>query len=118
MSQQPVKIYHNPRCSKSRKTLQIIEAAGHKPTVIKYLETPPSITELIHVLLLLNLKPRDLMRKNESDYKKHNMDDKTLSNHDLIELMHKYPQVIERPIVVSNNKAVIGRPPESVLDII
>ncbi|VAW33616.1 Uncharacterized protein YfgD, not an arsenate reductase [hydrothermal vent metagenome] len=113
-----IKIYHNPRCSKSRKTLEIITQHGHKPEVVQYLQTPPTTKELEHILTLLNIAPRDLMRKNETAYKDNNMSDATLSTAQLIALMHKYPTVIERPIVVHNNKAVIGRPPELVLEII
>ena len=113
-----IKIYHNPRCSKSRKTLELIEQKGFKPEIIKYLEMPPSIDELKQVLTLLNLEPRQLMRKNEAEYKDNNMADDALSRDALIKLMHQFPKVIERPIVLNNNKAVIGRPPESVLSII
>ena len=113
-----IKIYHNPRCSKSRKTLEIIEQQGHKPEIIKYLDTPPTIEELQNVLSLLKLQPRDLMRKNEAEYKDNNMSDESLSKDELIALMYQFPKVIERPIVINNNKAVIGRPPESVLTII
>lgn len=113
-----IKIYHNPRCSKSRKTLEIIENQGHKPEIIKYLETPPTVSEIINVLTLLGMKPRDLMRKNEAEYKENRLGDDSLSDEQLIEMMHKFPKVIERPIVLSNGKAAIGRPPESVLDII
>ena len=113
-----IKIYHNPRCSKSRKTLEIIEDQGHKPEIVKYLETPPTVSEIINVLTLLGMKPRDLMRKNEAEYKENRLGDDSLSDEQLIEMMHKFPKVIERPIVLSNGKAAIGRPPESVLDII
>ncbi len=113
-----IKIYHNPRCSKSRKTLEIIEDQGHKPEIIKYLEKPPTVSEIINVLTLLGMKPRDLMRKNEVEYKENRLGDDSLSDEQLIEMMHKFPKVIERPIVLSNGKAAIGRPPESVLDII
>lgn len=113
-----IKIYHNPRCSKSRKTLEIIEDQGHKPEIVKYLETPPTVSEIINVLTLLGMKPRDLMRKNEAEYKENRLGDDSLSDEQLIEMMHKFPKVIERPIVISNGKAAIGRPPESVLDII
>ena len=113
-----MKIYHNPRCSKSRKTLEILKHQGQEPEIIKYLETPPSVEEIKMVLSLLKLAPRDLMRKNEPEYKENNMDDLSLTAGDLIKLMHEYPKVIERPIVINNNKAVIGRPPESVLDIL
>lgn len=113
-----IKIYHNPRCSKSRKTLELIESKGLKPDIIKYLKNPPSETEIKQVLSLLNLDPRDLMRKGESEYKENNMANKSLSNNELVALMHKFPKVIERPIVLTNGKAAIGRPPESVLDIL
>lgn len=113
-----IKIYHNPRCSKSRQTLQILEDKGLHPEVIKYLETPPTVEEIKTVLALLNMKPRDLMRKNEAEYKDNHFSDDSLSDEQLIAMMHKFPKVIERPIVVSKGKAAIGRPPESVLDII
>ena len=113
-----MKIYHNPRCSKSRQTLEIIQKQGHQPEIIKYLESPPSIKEIKNLLSLLNLQPRELMRKNEAAFKDNHMSNLYLSEDDLIELMHNYPKVIERPIVVNNNKAIIGRPPENVLTII
>jgi arsenate reductase len=113
-----MKIFHNPRCSKSRKTLEIIQQQGIEPEIIKYLEQPPSIDELTMVLSLLQLQPRELMRKNEAEYKDNNMADESLSSAELIQLMHQFPKVIERPVVINNGKAVIGRPPESVLDII
>ena len=112
-----VKIYHNPRCSKSRKTLEIIEKNGFKPDIIKYLDTPPSVDEITWVLSKLDMDPRELMRKNEVEYKQYFTDD-SLSNEALIVLMNKYPKVIERPIVISQDSVVIGRPPESVLDIL
>ena len=112
-----VKIYHNPRCSKSRKTLEIIENNGYKPEIIKYIDTPPSIDEITWVLSKLGMEPRDLMRKNEAEYKQFFIDG-SLTNDALIELMHKFPKVIERPIVICHDKVAIGRPPESVLDII
>lgn len=112
-----VKIYHNPRCSKSRQTLEILLQQGHKPEIIKYLETPPSVAEIEQVLTLLKLEPRQLMRKNETEYKQY-FNDESLSNKQLIRLMHQYPKVIERPIVLTKNKAAIGRPPESVLEIL
>lgn len=113
-----VKIYHNPRCSKSRQTLDIIIKNGIEPTIIKYLETPPEIEELSAILEMLKKRPRDILRKNETEYKDNNMSDKSLTDEQLISLMHEHPKVIERPIVVSDDKAVIGRPPESVLDIL
>lgn len=113
-----VKIYHNPRCSKSRQTLQLLKENNIEPEVIEYLNTPPTVNELDSVLTLLDLEPRDLMRKKESAYKEAGLDDTELDRTALIEGMIANPIVIERPIVIANGKAAIGRPPESVLDII
>lgn len=113
-----MKIYHNPRCSKSRKTLEILNQQGQSPEIIKYLEAPPSTEEIKMILTLLNLDPRELMRKTETEYKENNMGDDSLTTDELIMLMHEHPKVIERPIVINNNKAAIGRPPESVLNIL
>jgi arsenate reductase len=113
-----VKIYHNPRCSKSRQTLSIIEEQGIEPEIINYLETPPSISELTTVLSLLDLEPQGLMRKRESEYKESGLDNLSLSKSEQIQLMVKFPKIIERPIVLSNGKAAIGRPPECVLEIL
>lgn len=113
------KIYHNPRCSKSRQTLQLLEDNDVKPEIIEYLKTPPSRDELVAILTALNMNPRDLMRKGEAEYKENNLADKDLTNDQLIDAMIKYPKLIERPIVVtSDNKYALGRPPESVLEII
>ncbi len=113
------KIYHNPRCSKSRQTLQLLEENGVKPEIIEYLKTPPSRDELKSILEALNMSPRDLMRKGESEYKDNNLADESLSYDQLIDAMLEYPKLIERPIVVtSDNKFALGRPPESVLEII
>ena len=111
-------IYHNPRCSKSRKTLELIISQGHDPEIVKYLETPPSVNELTKIVSLLGVVPRDVMRKTELEYKDNAMGNPSLSPMQLIALMHKHPKVIERPIVVFNEKAVIGRPPENVLAIL
>ncbi|MBL4783657.1 MAG: arsenate reductase (glutaredoxin) [Porticoccaceae bacterium] len=113
-----IKIYHNPRCSKSRQTLQLLEEKGLKPDIIEYLKAAPSKAELTSVLGLLGLKPRDLMRKNEVIYKELNLKDNALSNEQLVSAMLENPILIERPIVLANGKAAIGRPPESVLDIL
>ena len=113
------KIYHNPRCSKSRQTLQLMEEHGVKPEIIEYLKTPPSESELKAILTALKMSPRDLMRKGEAEYKENNLADESLSDAQLIAAMLKHPKLIERPIVVtSDNKYALGRPPESVLDII
>lgn len=113
-----IKIYHNPRCSKSRQTLAIMEQNNASPEVIEYLKQPPSAEELREILTLLKLKPRDLMRKNEQEYKDNNLGDETLSDEELIEAMCQHPKLIERPIIISGKHAVIGRPPEKVLELI
>lgn len=114
-----ITIYHNSRCSKSRATLKLLEDKKITPTIVKYLDTPPSIDTLINILQMLSIEdPRVLMRKHETEYKENNLDNKSLSKEELIEAMVKYPKIIERPIVVTNGKAVVGRPPEAVLDIL
>ncbi|MCY4043690.1 MAG: arsenate reductase (glutaredoxin) [Cellvibrionales bacterium] len=113
-----MKIYHNPRCSKSRQTLQLIEEKGVTPEICLYLETPPSKTELTDMLKKLGKTPRDILRKGEQEYKDNNFADKALSDEALIDLMVQFPKVIERPIVVDGDKAIVGRPPENVLDLL
>ena len=113
-----VKIYHNPRCSKSRKTLQLLQDNGVEPEVIEYLKNPPEPSEIKKLLKLLGCNARDLMRKNENAFKELNLKDQSLTEDILIDAMYKNPILIERPVVVANGKAVIGRPPESVLEII
>jgi arsenate reductase len=114
-----IKIYHNPHCSKSRKTLQLLNDQGVQPEVIEYLTTPPSEHELTIILKILKMHPRELMRKGESEYKDHHLDDPSLSKIQLITAMIQYPNLIERPIVItSDQQCVLGRPPENVLDII
>jgi arsenate reductase (glutaredoxin) len=113
-----VKIYHNPRCSKSRQTLQLLQNQGVDIEVIDYLKTPPSIEELDGILQKLGMEPRQLMRKNQAEYQANNLDDKTLDKLALLRIMVKYPILIERPIVLANGKAAIGRPPETVLGIL
>lgn len=110
-------IYHNPRCSKSRQTLALLEENGHAPQVIEYLKTPPSATEIGALLKKLKMKPRDLMRKGEDAYKALGLDNEKLSDERLVQAMAENPILIERPIVVMGAKAKIGRPPESVLDL-
>lgn len=113
-----VRIYHNPRCSKSRQTLQLLQQQGIEPEVIEYLKNPPSAQELDEILQKLGLEPRELMRKKEAEYKANGLDDASLSRQALIEAMVKHPALIERPIVLANDKAAIGRPPEDVLAIL
>ena len=113
-----IKIYHNPNCSKCRQTMELLNDKGIQPDVIEYLNTPPNKAELENILNMLGLEPRQLMRKGESEYKDNNLNDESLSADQLIEAMVKFPRLIERPIVISNGKAAIGRPPTQVLDII
>ena len=113
-----VKIYHNPRCGKSRQTLQLLKEQGIEPEIIEYLKTPPSAEELDDILQKLGIAPRDLMRKNEAEYKANGLDDQILDRHALINGMVSHPILIERPIVIANDKAAIGRPPEAVLTIL
>ena len=108
-----MKIYHNPRCSKSRQTLQIIKDAGVEPEVIEYLTDVPSEGELKEIIGMLGIKPYDLLRRGEADFKE-NFKGKDLSDDEWIAAMVKYPKLIERPIVVKQKKAGLGRPPENV----
>ncbi len=113
-----MKIYHNPRCSKSRQTLQLLEDRNCHAEVVEYLTTPPSKKELEEILTMLGLEPRQLMRTGEAEYKDLGLADDSLSREQLIEAMVATPKLIERPIVINNGKAAIGRPPETVLDIL
>ncbi|MCW8921553.1 MAG: arsenate reductase (glutaredoxin) [Sedimenticola sp.] len=113
-----VKIYHNPQCSKSRQTLQIIRDEGVDAEIIEYLKTPPSRDELIGLLDGLGLEPRQLMRQGEAEYQHAGLDNPDLTRDQLIQAMLDYPRLIERPIVVKDGKVIIGRPPERVLDIL
>ncbi len=113
-----VQILHNPRCSKSRTTLQLLKDNGVEPEIILYLDTPPDVSQLTAILGKLNMQPRDLMRKGQSEYKAMGLDNQQLSDDQLIAAMVKTPILIERPIVLANDKASIGRPPESVLEIL
>jgi arsenate reductase len=113
-----IEIYHNPRCSKSRQTLQLLQQQGIEPEVVEYLKTPPDKATLKRILKLLGLEPRELMRSKEKEYKALSLDDPNLTNDQLIEAMIATPKLIERPIVIKNGKAAIGRPPEKVLEIL
>jgi len=112
-----IKIYHNPRCSKSREALNILENETTDFKVIKYLDEELNAKELAEIIKLLRIKPIELVRKNESLWKDR-FKNLTFTDEELINLMIKYPKLIERPIVVNGNKAVVGRPPEKILDII
>ena len=113
-----ITIYHNPRCSKSRQTLALLEERGLAPKIVEYLKTPPSAEELDAILMKLGADPRDVMRKKETPYAENGLDNAGLSRAQLIAAMVADPILIERPIVVSGQKAAIGRPPDSVLEII
>jgi arsenate reductase (glutaredoxin) len=113
-----ITIYHNPRCSKSRATLELLREHGYEPRIVEYLKNPPSEQELKSILKLLGLEPRDLMRHKEEEYTRENLDDPALTRNELIKALHAHPRLIERPIVLANGKAALGRPPESVLEIL
>mgnify|MGYP001825265354 FL=1 len=112
-----VTMYHNPRCSKSRQTLSLLAEQGIEPEIIEYLKTPPDATQLENILDLLGLEPRQLLRTGESEYKELGLADSGLSRQQLIQAMVAHPKLMQRPIVVANNKAALGRPPEQVLEI-
>jgi len=113
-----VTIYHNPRCSKSRATLALLESRGIDPEIIHYLETPPDAERLDALLDMLDCEPREAMRRKEAPYAALGLDEPTLTRGALIEAMVANPILIERPIVVAGRRAAIGRPPESVLDLL
>lgn len=111
-------IYHNPRCSKSRAAMELLNDKGIEANVVKYLDTPPDRQTLENILDLLGLEPRDLMRKGEKEYADNTLADESLSRDQLIDAMVEFPKLIERPIVVANGKAAIGRPIENIIDIL
>ncbi|MCK0156655.1 arsenate reductase (glutaredoxin) [Cellulophaga sp. F20128] len=106
-----IKIYHNPRCSKSRQGLQLLQDSGKEFEVVQYLKDTPTKKELVHIIELLNCTPLTLVRKNEAIWKE-NYKGKALTNDQIIEAMLTHPKLIERPIVINGDKAVIGRPTE------
>jgi len=110
-----ITLYHNPRCSKSRAALALLRAKGTEPAVRLYLEEPPSIEELNLLLQQLDMNPRALLRKGEEAYATLQLDDEQLSDAQLIAAMHEHPKLIERPIAIKGDKALVGRPPENVL---
>lgn len=112
------RIYHNPRCSKSRQTLELLQAKRLQPVVIEYLKQPPDAAELEELLQLLGMEPRQLLRDKEAEYQELGLDNPKLTRKQLIQAMVKHPKLIERPIVVHQGKAAIGRPPETVLEIL
>ena len=113
-----VTIYHNPRCSKSRQTLALLRERGIEPVVIEYLKSPPGERTLRNILRMLGMVPRELLRKGEKEYKALGLDNPALSAEDLIRVVIEHPILLERPIVVADGKAALGRPPENVLKIL
>lgn len=112
------KIYHNPRCSKSRQTLELLRERGIEPEIVLYLETPPDAKTLADIINKLGIRPRELLRKGETEYKTASLADPDLTDQQIIDAMVQHPKLIERPIVLHGQKAAIGRPPESVLDLL
>ncbi len=113
-----IKIFHNPKCSKSRLTVELLNQKGLQTDIIEYLKSPPDKQQLNDILKMLNMQPRQLMRTHEAEYKENNLANESLTHDQLIEAMIKFPKLIERPIVINKNKAAIGRPPENVLEIL
>jgi len=111
-------IYHNPSCSKSRETLQILESHDLSPTIVEYLDNPPTRQELKKIIEMLGISARDLLRTTEQIYEDAKLDSRALSEDEIITAICQHPALLQRPIVVSGNRAVIGRPPTRVLDII
>ncbi len=112
------KILHNPRCSKSRQTLDLLNENAQAVEIIEYLKNPPTAAELREILTMLNISPRQLLRKGEAEYKEAGLQNENLDDAQIIAAMVRYPKLIERPIVIHNGQARIGRPPELVLEII
>lgn len=113
-----VTIYHNPRCSKSRQTLKLLDDNNQRPVIVEYLKSPLDKKQLQHLTRLLNCSVREIIRISEIDYKENNLADKSLSEDVLLEAIVKWPKLMQRPIVVNGNRAAIGRPPENVLGIL
>lgn len=113
-----VRIYHNSRCSKSRGTLELLQARGIEPEVVNYLDTPPSADELRNLLRMLGMTPRQLLRTGEAEYAELRLADPAIDDEAILQAMTAHPKLIERPIVVANGKAAIGRPPEAILAIL
>ncbi|HEX2668123.1 MAG TPA: arsenate reductase (glutaredoxin) [Gammaproteobacteria bacterium] len=115
---QKVTIWHNPRCSKSRETLALLQQRDIEPQIVEYLKDPPSPAEIERILKLLGTGARGLIRDNEDAYKSARADDPSLSEKQLVQIMHGHPVLIQRPVVIVGDKARIGRPPEAVLEIL
>ena len=113
-----IAIYHNPRCSKSRATLDVLRKRGVEPRIVLYLETPPSAAEIEKLLKLLDVEPREILRADEAEYAELGLGDPKLGRKALVAAIAAHPRLLQRPIVVANGKAAIGRPPENVLAIL
>lgn len=111
-------IYHNPRCTKSRQALGLLQEAGVEPQIVEYLKDPPSAKELGEITKMLGVSPLDIVRKKESEFKELGLDKKVPADGKLLKLLSENPKLIERPIVVKGKKAVIGRPPENVNELL
>ena len=119
MSSTSIVIYHNPRCSKSRATLELLQERGIEPEIVEYMKEPPDKETLAHLVELLGVSPRELLRTNEQVYKDAGLDEEDLRDEDILDALSQCPTILQRPIVVvDDEKAAIGRPPESVLDIL
>ena len=118
MSDKKLVIYHNPRCSKSRATLEILQQRDCNPEIIEYLDNPPDNAELRRIIDMLGISARDLMRTTEPVYQEANLDDDSLGEDEIIKAICEFPTLLQRPIVVHGDQAIIGRPPEKVLEIL
>jgi len=113
-----LQLYHNPRCSKSRQALDLLQERGYSPEIIEYLKTPPDVDTLKQVLDRLQLKPRDILRKKEKEYLELGLDDETLTDDQILQAIVKAPKLLERPILVRGDRAAIGRPTENLLPLL
>lgn len=119
MSRSTIVMYHNPRCSKSRATLELLQEQGVEPEIVEYMKEPPDKETLAHLVELLGVSPRELLRTNEQVYKDAGLDESDLSDEDILEALAQCPTILQRPIVtVDDDRAAIGRPPEKVLEIL
>ncbi len=115
---EPVTLYHNPRCSKSRAVLALLEENDIEPEIVQYIDNPPDVSQLKDLLKKLDMNLRDILRRNEPDYDELGLDDTTLNEEIVFDLVSKHPKLIQRPIIVQGDRAIIGRPPENVLSFI
>ncbi len=115
---EPIKIYHNPRCSKSRAALALLEENDITPEIIYYLETPPDTEELKSLLNKLGMDIREILRKNEAEYDEFGLEDESLNEEIVLDIVSRHPKLIQRPILIQGDRAILGRPPEKVLQLI